>query len=129
MRTLLNFRSKKFYSSAAFSLMLFTFIFSISSCSSDDELSEDIVGAVYTGNLAYMSSIGGSIASTSGTAVITETSSGVYSVDFSDGVPSITDLTFEVTSGGNYASVDEGDAINIGVSESSGENWAFSGSK
>lgn len=123
------------------------------SCSSDDDSSgdstPDVVFATlpsnalgdYTGELTYTTT-GVPTANPDGTATITSTGDKVYSITFSDGVPSLTGQRFimsEDGTSGNFTSADaqgeatdgisiEGNSLSIGITEN-GNSTGFSGSK
>ncbi len=117
----------------------------ITSCGSDDDGDDVIADAfvtlpsevldTYEGTLSYTPANGmGVVAETDGTATISRTGD-TYTINFSDGVPSITGLRFIESSTGAYASVGaNGSAlgIDIGVDDLAvgatigGNVWAFS---
>jgi len=113
----------------------------MTSCGSDDDGTE--VGVVelpaalltsYTGNLVYTPIDGSGITeNTNGTATLSR-SGDTYTVSFSDGVPSLTGITFITGSNGTFSSASAGssssgivveeDDLRIGVTIS-GSNWSF----
>ncbi len=122
-------------------LMLVAF----TSCSNDKddpapgvvELPSEVIG-VFTGNLSYTGSNGTIVSNEDGTATVTKTGDKTYSIAFSDGVASITNLKFKKSSDNAYASVGENGSIsgmtlsasdlNVGVT-ANGSIWGFAGSK
>ncbi|WP_298541126.1 hypothetical protein [uncultured Aquimarina sp.] len=113
----------------------------MASCGSDDDGTE--VGFVelpatlltsYTGVLGYNPVDGSGITeNTSGTATLSR-SGNTYTVSFSDGVPSLTGITFITGSNGTFSSASTGsssdgivvgeDDLRVGV-QMSGNTWSF----
>lgn len=139
MKKLLNINSIVFKS------MLFLFVALAISCSNDDnDPSFSTLPAqsvtTYTGSLLYTGTGGGSVLNaTTGMATISG-NSGNYTISFSDGVPSVNNLSFiSNDSGDTYAAVDiSGSTVssigingtNLGIEIVNGGNiWTFAGSR
>ncbi|WP_346883733.1 hypothetical protein [uncultured Algibacter sp.] len=117
------------------SLLILGLIFNMSSCSGDDDNNndDDTNGAItgvalparlittYTGFLSYTPSTGDEIESTNSTATISGSSSN-YTISFSDGVPSISGITFVLVDG-NYVYVnpeDDSEGVIINTTDNVG---------
>jgi len=123
--------------------LLFVSSFMFASCGDEDptpdvlnvELPSEVT-TTYEGVLTYTSSDGNVISALDGQAEIVESGSN-YKIEFSDGVPSISGVSFS-NADGEYVSVSssssisgiviDGDDLDIGVTDS-GNVWAFSGTK
>jgi len=105
----------------------------------DTPLNAELPTAVvtsYEGVLTYTGSDGNIVSVLDGEADIVESGSG-YSIEFSDGVPTISGVNFANTDG-EYTSVSvsgsvagiviDGDDLTVGVT-TNGNVWAFDGSK
>ena len=114
------------------SLLILSLIFNMSSCSGDDDNNDDDTNGVtngvalpankvttYTGILSYTPSTGDEIESVSSTATISGSSSN-YTITFSDGVPSISGITF-ILVGGDYVYVNPDDTSEGIIIETSGD--------
>lgn len=92
--------------------------------------------ATYTGTLTYTSNTGNVITNLDGEAKLSK-SGNTYKITFSDGVPSLTNISF-VKDSNDWVSVSTGSSVSgitvddedliLGVTKD-GNNWAFSGEK
>ena len=128
----------KFMKSVALFIFLGTLLSSCSIASMDDSEDEipSSIETTYRGILTYSSAAGDNKENNNGTATISKSGS-TYTISFSDGVPSISDLKFKdnngsyatVGSSGSLAGINiDGNKIDISVSKD-GDNWAFDGAK
>ena len=139
MKTITN-KTKTFFKT---SILILALIVGFTSCGSDDDgddggsndteatiPSDELRG--YVGTLTYTGTEG-TIAVPSGAEADISGSPGDYTISFSDGVPSITGLNFELESGvfitqgssNTVVVIDDGE-LTIQV-QIGGENWVFTG--
>lgn len=141
MKTLSN-KSMNLFRVSFFAIAL---IFGLVSCSSDDDNDGDgdeteIVtipaaqATTYIGTLTYTGSEGQIVNPTDGTATISGSSSN-YTISFSDGVPSISGLTFTstnqtfvATGSSNVVIVIDDSSLTLNV-QNGGDNWVFDGDR
>jgi len=129
-------------------IFLLSIIIGFISCSKDDDGGNDNSNSslpatlvkTYTGVLAYDDLSGSTtVANTSGTATIVSTGNNTYRINFSDNVPSITDITFNYNSNSvSYVSAVDTDTKEIGITlidggsliigaDINGDEWGFNG--
>jgi len=119
--------------------------FSLDACKKSDtptptevELPENIIGTFRADCLYYTNGSNNMSTCSGAVATLIDTGNDTYSITFSNNVPALVNLKFEVDNNGNYVSVDiDGSTagitlsaydLNVGVNKTS-ESWRFLGYK